>query len=87
MGPRSQKDVSFEIRNFSALPGADYPVFCYFEYNLNNVHHTAICQAVIKIIKTDNLFRQYRWLWIGFAAALIIAFLVLVIRNRLRPHE
>jgi hypothetical protein len=82
MGPRSQKDLHFEIHNFSALPGADYPVFCYFEYDLEGVHHTAICQAVVKIIAKENLFRQYRWLWAGMATFLIIAFLVLVIKNR-----
>ncbi len=87
MGPRSQKNVNFEIRNFSALPGADYPVFCYFEYDLKDVHHTALCQAVIRIMEAENLFRQYRWLWVGFAAALIMAVLVLVIKNRRRPHE
>ncbi|HKI48110.1 MAG TPA: CARDB domain-containing protein [Desulfobacteria bacterium] len=87
MGPRSQKDLHFEIRNFSALPGADYPVFCYFEYDLENVHHTAICQAVIRIIAKENLFRQYRWVWMGLAAVLVIGFLALVFRNRGRPRE
>ncbi len=82
LSPRSQKKLNFDIRNFSALPGADYPVFCYFEYDLKNDHHTAICQAVIKIIKPENLFRRYRWLWVGIAAALVIAFLALVVKNR-----
>jgi len=82
MGPRSQKDLHFEVHNFSALPGAGYPVFCFFEYDLKGVHHTAICQAVVKIIAKENLFRQYRWVWVGLAAALVIGFLALVIRNR-----
>ncbi len=82
MGPRSQKDLNFEIRNFSALPGADYPVFCYFEYDLENIHHTAVCTAIIKIIEPENLFRRYRWLWMVVAAVLIIAFLSIAIKNR-----
>ena len=85
MGPRSQKDLNFEIRNFSALPGADYPVFCYFEYDLENIHHTGVCTAIIKIIEPENLFRRYRWLWMGVAAVLIIGFLALAIRNRRKP--
>ena len=82
LGPRSQKDLDFEIRNFSALPGADYPVFCYFEYDLENIHHTAVCTAVIKIIEPENLFRQYRWLWTGLAGILIAALLTLIIKSR-----
>jgi len=82
MGPRSRKDLNFEIRNFSALPGADYPVFCYFEYDLENIHHTAVCTAIIKIIEPENLFRQYRWLWTGLAGILIAALLMLIIKSR-----
>jgi hypothetical protein len=55
------------------LPGADYPVFCYFEYELENIHHTAVCKAVIKIVKDENLFRRYRWLWMA-AGRLVLAF-------------
>jgi len=87
MGPRSRKDLNFEIRNFSALPGADYPVFCYFEYDLEDIHHTAVCTAIIKIIEPENLFRRYRWLWVVVTAVLIIAFLGLAIKNRRKPSE
>ena len=84
IGPRSRKDLNFEIRNFSALPGADYPVFCYFEYDLENIHHTAVCTAVIKIIEKENPFRQYRRLWMGLAGVLILALLTLIIRSRMK---
>jgi hypothetical protein len=87
MGPRSQKDLNFEIRNFSALPGADYPVFCYFEYDLEDVHHTAVSTAIIKIVEPENLFRRYRWLWMVGAAVLIMAFLGLAISNRIRQKS
>jgi len=87
MGARSQKNLNFDVRNFSALPGADYPVFCYFEYDLENIHHTAVCTAVIKTIQPENLFRRYHWVWMGVAAILIIAFLGLIIKNRGRKSE
>ena len=82
--PRSQKNPVFEIRNFSALPGADYPVFCYFEYDLENIHHTTVCTAAIKIVEPENLFRQYRWLWIGIAGILILTLLALIIKGRMK---
>ena len=82
MAPRSQKELDFEIHNFSALSGADYPVFCYFEYDLKDIHHTAVGTAVIKVVKSENLFRRYRWLWVTMAAILIVAFLGLAVKNR-----
>ena len=84
LSPRSQKDIDFEIYNFAALPGADYPVFCYFEYDLESIHHTAVCSAVIKIINQENPFRRYRWLWLGLAGVLIMTLLILIIKNRMK---
>ena len=85
--PRSQKDLDFEIHNFSALPGADYPVFCYLEYDLENIHHTAVCSAAIKVMEPENLFRQYRWLWMGLAGILIMALLALIIKSRMNKKD
>jgi cytochrome oxidase assembly protein ShyY1 len=82
MDPRSEKRLDFEINNFSALPGADYPVFCYFQYDQASIHHTAVRMAVIKIIEQQNFFRRYRWLWMAIAALLIIALFILTIKNR-----
>jgi hypothetical protein len=84
MGPRSKKNIDFEIQNFSALAGANYPVFCYFEYDKADAHHTAVGMAVIKIIEPQNLFRRYRWLWIALAVVLGIMLLILMVRNRLQ---
>ncbi len=81
MGPRSQKELHFEVRNFSALAGADYPVFCYLEYELEDMHHTAVGTAVIKIVKDENLFRRYRWLWMAMVAVILAALLALAIKN------
>ena len=60
----------FQINNFSALPGAIYPVFCYFEYNSGNMHHTAVARSVVKIRKKENWFRRTRRFWIAVAAVL-----------------
>ena len=81
---RTEKNLNFKINNFSSLPGADYPVFCYFEYDLENIHHTAVCTAAIKIVEPENLFRQYRWLWMGLAGLLIVILLIFIIKSRIK---
>ncbi len=80
--PRSQKSLDFHIRNFSALPGAGYPVFCYLEYDMDDIHHTSVNETVIKIAAKENFFRRYRWGWIALAGLLIAVFGVLVFRSR-----
>ncbi len=80
---RSRKDLDFEIRNFSALSGADYPVFCYFEYDKEGVHYTTVSQAMVKIIASENLFRQYRWLFVLLAGIFMAVIVLYIIRNGL----
>jgi hypothetical protein len=79
MNPRSEKTVGFEIRNFSALPGAAYPVFCFFEYDAEGVHYTTLARSLITVAEDENLFRRFRWAWMtltGILAALLILVLI-----------
>ena len=78
---RSEKTVDFEIRNFSALPGASYPVFCYFEYDSEDTHHTAVARVLVTVAKDENLFRKFRWLWLTLAAILAALLVFVLIRD------
>ena len=51
----------FEIVNVSALFGATYPVFCFFEYDLKETHYTAVSKALIRIAEKENRFCRMRW--------------------------
>jgi len=82
MDQRSDKTVTFEIRNFSALPGAAYPVFSYFEYDSKGVHHTALARALITVAPDENLFRRFRWLWITLAGILAALLILVLIKER-----
>lgn len=65
--PRTEKTVPFDITNFSALSGASYPAFCYFEYDLKDTHYTAIAKVLVKIVKSENWFRRTKLFWLGAA--------------------
>jgi len=82
IGRRSEKTVDFEIRNFSALPGAAYPVFCYFEYDSKGIHHTALARTLITVREDQNLFRRFRWAWITLAGVLAALLILVLIRER-----
>lgn len=84
MEQRAEKALDFEISNFSALPGASYPVFCYFEYDVEDTHHTAIARVLVTIAKDENLFRKFRWLWISLAALLAAILIIVIIKEHIR---
>jgi hypothetical protein len=84
---RSEKTVDFDIRNFSALPGATYPVFSYFEYDSEGTHHTALARSLVTVAEDENLFRRFRWAWITLAAVLAALLLVVLIKERRRKSQ
>ena len=81
---RAEKTLDFQIGNFSALPGANYPIFCYFEYDMKDTHHTAVARALVTVAKDENLFRKFRWLWISLAAALAGILIIVIIRELIK---
>ena len=82
IGPRSEKMVDFQVSNFSALAGASYPVYCFFEYDSDGVHHTAVASSMVTILKEESWFRRYRWAWIFLAGLLGIALVGMLVKGR-----
>ena len=82
MDQRSDRTVAFQLRNFSALPGAAYPVFCYFEYDSDGVHHTVLARSLITVAQDETLFRRYRWAWLALAGILAALLIGVLIRDR-----
>ena len=80
--PRSEKSVEFAIHNFSALRGASYPVFCYFEYDSEGIHHTALARSLITVAQDESVFRRFRWAWITLAGVLGLLLVIALIRDR-----
>ena len=80
--PRSEKAVVFEITNFSALSGASYPVFCYFEYDSEASHYTAVARALVKVVKDENWFRRTKLFWLGVAIVLGVILVALQFKRK-----
>lgn len=80
--PRTEKTVSFEINNFSALSGASYPAFCYFEYDLKATHYTAIAKVLVKIVKSENWFRRTKLSWLGAAILLGVILVIFQFKRK-----
>ena len=80
--PRAEKMVSFDIHNFSALSGATYPAFCYFEYDLGDTHYTAVAGVSVTILKNKDFFKRTKWRWVMVTVILILIPIIMSIRNR-----
>lgn len=76
LGARREERIVFPISNFSALPGATYPVFFSLEYDLHDSHYSLLTRAVVKTWIKENWFSRTQWLWIGIGvlAGLILVF-------------
>jgi hypothetical protein len=70
---RTEKNLSFEIRNFSARYGASYPLYCYFEYDNNDFHYTAMANVIVTVTLEQGWFRSLKRLWIGTIIILIVS--------------
>jgi hypothetical protein len=74
--PRSDTSLRFHVKNFSALPGSTYPVFCITEFERGEKHHTAISQGSVSIIKR-NFIKEYRDYLVALIVILLIFFIAL----------
>lgn len=70
IGPGAEEVLVFEIHNFCALSGANYPVFCYLEYDSGDSHYTKVGETFVGIVKTENWFWRVESLWLGAAIIL-----------------
>lgn len=76
--PRSEKTANFKISNLAALEGASHAVFCYFEYDANDTHYTAVAEALVKIAGEEDFFGWTGFIWLAFALVLILTIILLI---------
>ncbi len=73
---RSEKEITFDINNFSALAGSNYQIYSLLEYVETGKHYTAIVPGMIKIAKKEPFYLKYKTALIIIAVLLIILFLI-----------
>ncbi len=83
---RSEKNLSFDIRNFSARNGASYPLYCAFEYDKNSIHYTTMASVFVTIKVAEGWFRSLNWVWTGTIIVLIImACGIFILQKKAKP--
>ncbi len=83
---RSEKNLSFDVSNFSARNGATYPVYCFFEYNNNRIHYTSMTNILVTVKVSEGWFRSLKRVWVGTIIVLIIGVLgIFIFRKKTIP--
>jgi hypothetical protein len=77
-----EKTINFDIKNFSALSEASYPVFCLLEYDFKDTHFTSVARSIVTIKKDENWFSSTKKYWIGVAFLLALIMVSLQLKTR-----
>ncbi|OGC32852.1 hypothetical protein A2311_03275 [candidate division WOR-1 bacterium RIFOXYB2_FULL_48_7] len=73
--PRSTKNESVRIENFSALPGSNYQIYAIAETEDQNYHYTAVTPGTVKIVANQEILGISYNIIFALLAALILLFL------------
>ena len=84
---RSKVDHRFALKNFSALTGAIYPVWAIIEYEWEDKHFTSVCSGEIEIIRSENMFKKFWWLWFSLACMIVALFIWLNLKTKSKPTK
>lgn len=81
--PGKEEDISFRISNFSALVGANYPIYALMEYEDEEKHYFTAAMTTVEIIEKGKLTEEYRFVLLGVLIGLLILyFLIVLVRKR-----
>jgi len=83
---RSEKNLAFDVNNFSARNGASYPLYCSFEYDKNNIHYTTMANVFVTVKVAEGWFRSLKWVWVGTIIILIVMVCgIFILQKKTKP--
>lgn len=81
----TEKKVSLDIRNISALPGSSYPVFALLGYEDDKYYYSTINTGIITVVRNKSLLDAYQWPLL-IVLAVLVAIVIAYNSGRLRDR-
>jgi hypothetical protein len=82
----SEKKLLFAVNNFSARNGALYPLYCSFEYDMDNIHYTSIANIFVTVKVVEGWFHRLKWIWIGTIIILMVMVCgIFILQKKAKP--
>jgi hypothetical protein len=78
---RSEEELQFKVKNFSALPGSTYSIFALIGYDEGDQHFSTSVGGSVKVIEDPGFVESNRPLLIGAAILLGTGFIYLNVRS------
>ncbi|MEW5723052.1 MAG: hypothetical protein AB1896_08100 [Thermodesulfobacteriota bacterium] len=75
--PGGRAEVSFDLKNRAALPGAEYPVLAFLEYQAGGRHYLSVTESQVRVAESRPFFKEHRLPLLLSALALVAAALLL----------
>ena len=79
---RSKRDLNVEVKNFTALSGATYPILAVAQYEDQGMHYTASAKAMAKVTRASDPLRRWRPFLIAGAVILLALGFIWELRRR-----
>ena len=81
LGPKSAQDLSFIVKNFSALAGSTYQVFAVSEAEDADFHYTNVFPGTVKIVE-KNIFANYQIYFFALIIVLLVVFVAFQFKKK-----
>jgi hypothetical protein len=82
LAPKSEKEVSFDVKNFSALAGSTYQVFALTEFDAKDEHQTVISTGTIEVEKGREILGMNYIIIIAAVILLALIFIVVQFKRK-----
>ncbi len=80
--PKSDKEISFAVKNFSALAGSTYQVFTVTEFDDNDEHQTVISTGTIQIEAKREVLGMHYIIIIALVILLALIFIAVQFKRK-----
>ena len=73
---KEEKEITFDVSSFGALPGSTYPLFVSLDYEENNLHYSSLTRGTVSIVEKKEAFTLPEWFPLAALAILILIVVV-----------
>ncbi len=79
LNSKEEKEQTFKISSFGALPGSTYVVFAALEYDENSVHYSSLSSGVVKVVEKKESGFELPNMSIWIPAVVLVVLIIIFI--------
>ncbi len=72
LAAKEEREITFDVSSFGALPGSSYPLFVSLDYKENNLHYSSLARGTVSIVEKKEAFTLPEWFPLAALGVLIL---------------